>query len=396
MRILLANEALAGAGGVETYLAAIVPALLAGGHEVGVLHDNPASEAGPQVIAPPALWRAGVRDEGLDEAIARVRGFAPDVCFSHNMRALAIDARLVAEWPLVKMMHGHFGTCVSGHKAFAFPTVVACTRTFGPGCLAHYFPRRCGQFDPLVMVREYGWGKAQRALSERYRAIVVASGYMRREYLRTGLAADRVHAVPLFAPAFPGNAAADASRPIDVAFLGRMTALKGPEVLLDAAARASARLGRPLSIVFAGEGPERDRLRAIAAARGVDARFPGWLDPADRDRLLREAALIAVPSQWAEPFGLVGLEAAVFGTPAVAFDTGGISEWLAHDENGLLVDTAQGAAGLGEAIADILASADLRRRLAAGARAAAARFSLDAHMRRLTGILQQAAAPATR
>ncbi len=143
MRILIANEALTGDGGVETYLAGIVPALQAAGHEIGVLHHNPASEAGAQRIAPEGVWRAGVQDEGLDEAIARVRGFAPDVCFSHNMRALAVDTRLLAEWPVVKMMHGHFGTCVSGHKAFSFPAVVACPRTFGPGCLAHYLPRRC-------------------------------------------------------------------------------------------------------------------------------------------------------------------------------------------------------------------------------------------------------------
>src|SRR6185436_19252540 len=51
MRILIANEALAGGGGVETYLAALVPGLQAAGHEVGVLHDNPGSDAGPQRIA---------------------------------------------------------------------------------------------------------------------------------------------------------------------------------------------------------------------------------------------------------------------------------------------------------------------------------------------------------
>jgi glycosyltransferase involved in cell wall biosynthesis len=394
MRILIANEALAGGGGVETYLAAIVPAFQAAGHEVGVLHDNPVSEAGPQRIAPEGTWRAGVHDEGLDGAIARVRGFAPDVCFSHNMRALAIDARLLAGWPVVKMMHGHFGTCVSGHKAFSFPGVVACTRTFGPGCLAHYLPRRCGQANPLVMMREYRWGSEQRSLFERYRAIVVASRFMRDEYVAAGVAPGSVHAIPLFAPPdVAGGVPDEGLRPIDVLFLGRMTTLKGPGVLVEAAAHASARLGRRLSIVFAGEGPERDRLRSLAASRGLDARFPGWVAPPERDRLLREAAMIAVPSGWPEPFGLVGLEGGVFGTPAVAFDAGGIADWLTNRENGLLVEPGRGAAGLGDAIADILASPELRRQLADGARAAAARLSLANHMKTLTAVLQQAAAP---
>jgi glycosyltransferase involved in cell wall biosynthesis len=162
-------------------------------------------------------------------------------------------------------------------------------------------------------------------------------------------------------------------------------------VLLEAAALAGARIGRPLSVVFAGEGPERDRLGALAASRGVDAQFPGWVGTAERDRLLREAAMIAVPSRWAEPFGLVGLEAAMFATPAVAFDNGGIGDWLTHGENGLMVAADRGAAGLAVAIVEILATPDLRRRLAAGARAAAARLSLDAHVRALMAILQQAA-----
>ena len=394
MRILIVNEALRGGGGVETYLATLLPALQSAGHEVGVLHDNPATEAGPQRIAPEQTWRASVRDDGIDRVLGRVREFAPDVCFSHNMRSLSVEARLLAEWPMVKMMHGHFGTCVSGQKAFAFPTVVVCTRTFGPGCLACYLPRRCGRANPFAMAREYGWGVTQRSLFSRYRAIVVASAFMRTEYLRAGVAPAVVHAIPLFAPPHPAAVAADDVRRIDVLFLGRLTTLKGPGILLDAARHASARLGRPLRIVFAGEGPERDRLTAQAAALDINAQFPGWVAPDERDRLLRQAAIIAVPSRWPEPFGLVGLEGGVFGTPAVAFNTGGISDWLVDRENGRLIDPARGAEGFGEAIAEILEQPALHLRLAAGARAAAARLSVEHHLRRLVPVLERAAAPA--
>jgi glycosyltransferase involved in cell wall biosynthesis len=222
---------------------------------------------------------------------------------------------------------------------------------------------------------------------------VVASGFMRAEYLRAGMAPDRVHAIALFAPPhLASETDPDRSRPIDVAFIGRMTPLKGPGVLLDAAARASTKLGRRISVVLAGEGPERDRLAARPAAPGVEARFPGWLEPPERDRLLREATVLAVPSVWPEPFGLVGLEAGACGTPAVGFDVGGIGEWLTDGENGRLIASQHGAAGLGDAIAGLLGDPELRRTLAAGARAAAARFSLDAYVKSLTPILQHAAA----
>ena len=246
MRILIANEALSGGGGVETYLATLVPALQAAGHEVGILHDNPVAQGGPQRIAPEGTWRTGVQDEGLDGAIARVRQFAPDLCFSHNMRRLAVSRSLLAEWPVVKMMHGHFGTCVSGQKAFTFPSVVACTRPFGPGCLAHYLPRRCGQANPFVMMQEYRWGTELRSLFTKWRALVVASRFMRDEYLRAGVPPGTVHAIPLFAPPHRDGHAVGRRRPrpVDVVFLGRMTMLKGPDILLEAARHAAERLGR--------------------------------------------------------------------------------------------------------------------------------------------------------
>lgn len=394
MRILIANEGFVGAGGVETYLATVLPALQAAGHDVGVLHDNSASEAGPQRIAPEGTWHTSVQDDGMDAAIRKVRSFAPDVCFSHNMRTLDIERRLMAEWPLVKMMHGHFGTCVSRLKSFRFPTVVACSRTFGPGCLGHYLPRRCGHASPMRMLDEYRWGSDQRSFFPEYRAIVVASRYMRDEYLRAGVAPAKVHAIPLFAPPVAASPPADGARPIDVLFVGRLTNLKGPDVVIDASARASRTVRRPLKVVFAGDGPELHYIRDLAMARGVDAQFPGWVTSVQRDQLLRDSAILAVPSRWPEPFGLVGLEAAAFGTPAVAFDNGGIRDWLTDDENGRLIHASADAQGMGDAFAEILLKPRLHARLSAGARAAAGRFTIDAHASAVMRVLARASGTA--
>src|SRR6516164_8435922 len=166
MRILIANEARSGAGGVETYLASLVEALAARGHDVALLYANPSAEQGPTTIPTRVAW--SVADEGLDRAIAAVRAWRPDVCFSHNMGPLDVDDRLTREWPTVKMMHGYFGACVSGQKAFSFPSVVACTRRCDAGCLAYYMPRHCGQLRPHVMLAQYRWAMRQQRLFPRY------------------------------------------------------------------------------------------------------------------------------------------------------------------------------------------------------------------------------------
>ena len=388
MRILLANEARAGAGGVETYLASIAEALAERGHEMALLVANSASDDGPTRIVSADVW--SVADDGLQGAVDRARRWRPDVCFAHNMRDLDVDEALLRAAPVVKMMHGYFGTCVSGQKAHRVPASKPCARVCGPACLLLYAPRRCGALRPLAALASYRWAARQRSIFPRYQSMVVASAHMRNEYIAHGVPPDRVRAIPLFASR--AHAASGEGAPVDVLFLGRMTHLKGPSLLLRAAAIASVQLGRRVSVVLAGDGPLRDKLRASAERfAGVDVDFPGWVDAAARTALLGRAALLAVPSVWPEPFGLVGLEAAASGVPAVAFDVGGIREWLADGVNGRLIPAGDTAA-MGTAIAALLRDAGERARLSTGARAVSARLSQAAHVSQLEAVLDGARA----
>ena len=240
------------------------------------------------------------------------------------------------------------------------------------------------------MAAEYRWGVEQRSLFDRYRAIVVASRFMRDEYLRAGVAPASVHAIPLFAPPHvAGRRVSTTARVRSTScFSAGMTTLKGPDILVEAAAHASARLGRP----------GRRRLRRRRAGAGSPARAGGGARRrravprlADAARA-RSVAARDVHHRRPEPLGRAvrpgrprGRRRS--GTPAVAFDVGGIADWLTDRENGRLIGPTRGAAGLGDAIAEILANPELWRRLAAGARAAAARFSLDNHLRLLTPVL---------
>jgi glycosyltransferase involved in cell wall biosynthesis len=393
MRILLANEARRGGGGVETYLASIVDPLARRGHDVALLYANPSSEQGPTSIDTKDSW--SVADAGVDRAIAAARAWRPDVCFSHNMRVLDVDERLVSEWPTFKMMHGYFGTCLSGHKAFSYPALEPCTRRCGAGCLVHFLPRRCGQLRPDVMLAQYGWAMRQQRLFDRYAGIVVASEHMRGEYLRHDVAAERVHAIPLFVGEDPVPAAA-ADPPIDVLFVGRLTPLKGPQELLRAIASMDSVRERPaLHVVIAGDGPARSALehqaREIESRRPVSIEFTGWVDGVARSALLARSCVLAVTSLWPEPFGLVGLEGGFYGVPAVGFDVGGVREWLDDGVNGLLLEPVASDAlrpfALGKALATVLRDPGLRARLSAGARATAARLSVNAHISSLERLL---------
>jgi glycosyltransferase involved in cell wall biosynthesis len=238
------------------------------------------------------------------------------------------------------------------------------------------------------MLEQYSWARRQQALFPRYTAMVVASDHMRREYARYDGLASRITTIPLFA----GAPAAAAARDVDVAFLGRLTPLKGADVLLDALERAGRTVGRPIRAVMAGEGPMRaslsERAKRLRAGGAVDVDLPGWIDRERRDALLARAALLALPSRWPEPFGLVGLEAARYGAPAVAFDVGGVRTWLEDGVNGAIVPQGGGAAALGSAIAAILADPARLASLSAGAIGAATKLSAAAHVAALLRVFE--------
>ena len=74
---------------------------------------------------------------------------------------------------------------------------------------------------------------------------------------------------------------------------------------------------------MAGDGPRKEAWRRLAVSLGVPLELTGWVSLQDRARVYGRGLFVAVPSLWPEPFGLVGLDAASLGRPAIAFDLAG-------------------------------------------------------------------------
>ncbi|NUR62063.1 MAG: glycosyltransferase family 4 protein [Catenulispora sp.] len=184
------------------------------------------------------------------------------------------------------------------------------------------------------------------------------------------------HAVDrAFAPA-PGSTPEMAHDVWQVAFVGRLSPLKGADVLL-AAFGILARTQPKARLVLVGDGPDRARLEAAAAdlvAAGT-VEFRGWLTPPEVAECLRGCALLAVPSTTPEIFGLTALEALELGRPLVASRIGALPELVGAD-NGVLVPPGD-AAALAEALAGLIGDAERLARLGEGSARRAAQFDLD-------------------
>ena|ERR1700752_2351305 len=150
MRLVVAHESIGTEGGVETYLLAAIQRLREVGHQIALVYYRRSTAATP--LRASAHVALGIEERGMDAVFDDLAAWRPDVAFSHNMGPLAVDQRLLAQWPVVKMLHGYFGTCVSGLKMHAFPSPRACDRAFGAACLALYVPRRCGELSAGAMI----------------------------------------------------------------------------------------------------------------------------------------------------------------------------------------------------------------------------------------------------
>ena len=180
--------------------------------------------------------------------------------------------------------------------------------------------------------------------------------------------------------------------PVDaplVVSVSRLVPRKGMDTLIRAAARLRDRVP-DVVVAIAGSGRDRPRLERLVEATGAPVRLLGRVPDEILPGLYGAGDVFSMScrNRWGgleqEGFGIVFVEAAAAGVPAVAGDSGGSAEAVAHGETGLVVGRPEDPNEVGDALADLLE--DDSRRLEMGRRArqrAEAEFSYDVLAARL-------------
>lgn len=135
-------------------------------------------------------------------------------------------------------------------------------------------------------------------------------------------------------------------------FLGRLTEKKGLFDLLQAMPQVLKRCPN-VQLVVGGDG-DVAAARAVAKQLGVAQAvvFTGWVDGPQKERYLREAAIVVLPSHF-EAFGMAILEAMAYGKPVVATRVGGIPDVVVDGVHGSLI-APQDPKALAEALVALL------------------------------------------
>ena len=121
-----------------------------------------------------------------------------------------------------------------------------------------------------------------------------------------------------------------------LAFLGRISPEKRPDRAIEIAVRA----GRELRIAAKIDKADRsywDREIEPLVRRHHNVRYVGEISDAEKGRFLGNAAGLLFPIDWAEPFGLVMIEAMACGTPVIAWDIGSVPEVVEDGVTGFVV-----------------------------------------------------------
>jgi len=287
---------------------------------------------------------------------------------------------------------GYTGLIVAHLKlAAALPALLAC-HPLPAVVLAYGMEVTCGRFKAL---ERWGLARASR--------VVPVSEYTGRLLVRIGVPADRVRcvtpgvALPAESPAEPH---APGLRLLSVGRLERSEGYKGHDRVLAALPALVARFpGLKWEVVGSGSALPDLARQVRDAGMGEHVLLRGSVAEDELARCYRRADVFVLPTRHLhdaagdrfEGFGIVYLEAAAHGCPAVAGRDGGGAEAVADGETGLVVDADEPGA-LVAALGRLLADPELRRRMGEAARRRVAeRFTWEHAARNLAGVLAEAA-----
>jgi glycosyltransferase involved in cell wall biosynthesis len=376
MRILHVLDRADVIGGVQTYLADLIPALAARGiaSSVACGTDGVLGGATVDVVESVAADGRTISNETVSRLAAVVAQRQPDLAVQHVAMSPGVTRALHdAQVPVVVHAHDYFMTCPGGAR-YLHTSARFCSEGHGARCFWRAYTERTTNRRPDRLLRAYqrteGWTDAWSLI----RRLLVASDFVEDVHTARGIPAELVRVVgyPVQAPA-PVAAAADGA---DVLYVGRLVDAKGVHILLAALAKLPG-----ATAVVAGDGPARATLEAKAAELGLGdrVRFVGWITPERRASLFGGSKLLVLPSLWDEPFGIVGVEALGAGVPVVATDAGGVSSWLDDGTTGTLVPRGD-ADALAASIDALLHDETMRQRYAAAAPATLERYTMERHL----------------
>ncbi|MBY5440021.1 glycosyltransferase family 4 protein [Rhizobium leguminosarum] len=307
-------------GGIFRHVRDLVEEHSKAGHEIGILCDSSTGgeyedslfdDIRPYLSL--GLTRVPIRRSISPSDIAtmwdtykKIKSLRPDVLHGHGAKGgvlarLAGSALRVNRYRVARLYTAHGGSLHYSRSSLSGQFVLRMER------LQEYFT------DALVFICEYERDTYARKVGRpRTKTRLIYNGISERDFEAIPTRSDAVHFI----------------------YVGMLRDLKGPDLFVDAFAKTERLLGRPLSALMIGDGPDRDRYREMMVERGLGKRI-GMLPAMRVHEAFSMAQNLVVPSR-AEAMPYIVLEGLGAGKTIIASRVGGIPEVLGADSAALV------------------------------------------------------------
>lgn len=306
-------------GGIFRHVRDLVEEQSKAGHQVGILCDSLTggehedrlfSDIAPflalGVIRLPIRRQISLSDTAtLWSSYKEIRSLRPDVLHGHGAKG-GLLARVLGS--ILRVNRYRVARLYTAHGgSLHFP------RASLQGMLVHSMERMLEFLtDGLIFICDFERRTYERKIGKpRTRSVMIYNGISDRDFRVVPTRSDSVHFV----------------------YIGMLRDLKGPDLFVDAFARTERRIGRPLSALMIGDGPDRDKYQKMMTERGLGHRI-GMLPAMRVQEAFTVSQNVIVPSR-AEAMPYIVLEALAAGKTVIASRVGGIPEALGENSPAL-------------------------------------------------------------
>jgi glycosyltransferase involved in cell wall biosynthesis len=360
-------------GGAEIVVRQLAEGLQGRGCNVAVLATGPDTGLHEETVGNVRIYRAGLHNfywhftqsrpnpllrlgwhyrdrynrsmrQYVREVIAREQ---PDVVVCHNLTGWSVsawDEISAAGVPIVQVLHDLYLLCP---KDTMFSKGRSCERQCGLcSAFRHHHAAASAQVAAVIGVSRFILDRVSRQgyFSQASRHVVhnctLSSSTPPARHIHSGL--------------------------LRFGYIGTLSENKGVSWLIE----QFQELSFNATLEIAGRGKLDYEAQLKAKVDPAKVRFVGYQDA---ETFMRNIDVLVVPSIWAEPFGLVAIEACAQHLPVITTNVGGLPEIIQDNLNGLLCSPAD-PDSLGRAMLKLYLDSGLRQRLSRQARSSVAPF----------------------
>lgn len=404
MRILFCNKYSFRFSGTEAYLFDLLDLLRSAGHEVALFAmdcEGHTDRGYRQYLVPridfkderhplwTRAWQAAhiIYSRSVRRLLAAaIDDFRPDIAhfrnIYHHLSPSVLWEFRAQHIPVIYQVNDFKVICPTNTLVSAGEL---CERCRG-GAFWHMVAEKCyagTRSESLVLMAEayvHRWLKTYPTCVAR---IIAPSEFLRQKLVENGWNSEKLDVLYHFQRVAEDTRIHDPNAPI--LYFGRLSPEKGVSDLLRAMQR-----NPQVSLVIAGEGPQRPELELLASKLSPDnVTFAGKLEGEELNRAIASSRFTVFPSRGGEVLGKSILESYAHGKPVIATDLGSRREIVIENETGLLYRHGD-IEELAVKIARLYADPELTGKLGQGGRnLLLAKHSPEDHLSKLTAIYER-------